>query len=121
MPRSSPDADGWYTVVHQAKPWSLNEELGWHRMERHRHVAEWRKAFGYLGMQLPRLQRVEVEVVAHGVRYDITNVAGCSKAAIDGIVDSGALPDDTPAHVVGVMFRPNVPGRPALEVRLRPV
>lgn len=35
-----------------------------------------------------------------------------AKAAIDGIVDAGVLPDDTPAHVLSLTFRPPVYGHP---------
>lgn len=52
------------------------------------------------------------------------DVAGCFpavKAAIDGLVDAGVWPDDTPEHVVELRFRPPVRGQgDALELELAP-
>lgn len=38
-----------------------------------------------------------------------------------GLVDAGVIPNDTPRYLVGIMHRPNRPGREALELRLRQV
>lgn len=113
----------WYSIVRDVKPFSLNDELRWHKMKRHEVVKEWRGAFFWLAKQaqIPRLTRIEVEVIPRGVGFDIDGIAGCAKSALDGIVDAGVVPGDDQRYVVGMTYRPSQPGSPALELRVRQV
>lgn len=43
-------------------------------------------------------------------RRDVANLSPTIKAAIDGIVDAGLIPDDSDAHLVGPDLRPYVAG-----------
>ena len=103
--------------VHPGRPWTVNNERKLHPLVRAALVRTWRAAFAGLARaeHLPRLGPVRVTVTPHlADRRGRQDVGGCmpaAKAAIDGIVDAGVLPDDTPAHVVALTFRPPVYGR----------
>lgn len=120
------EAGPWFSIIHFARPFSLNEELRWHPMKRHEAVKEWRHAFAMLARDaaspLPRFTRpIEVEVIPHGVKFDIDGIAGCAKSCLDGLVDAKLIPGDDRRYVVGLTYRLSVPGQPALELRLREV
>lgn len=72
--------------------------------------AEWRQAFRILAMQhhIPSLDRIRVTVehtkAGKGKVPDVCACAPSVKAAIDGLVDAGVIPDDGPAHLVAVEF-----------------
>lgn len=119
-----PEPGSWFSVIHYARPFSLNEELRWHPMKRHEQVKEWRAAFRWLALDatnpLPRFARpVEIEIIPHGVKFDIDGIAGCGKAALDGLVDARIIPGDDRRYVVGLTYRLSEPGLPALELRIR--
>ena len=53
-------------------------------------------------------------------RRDLDNVAFAKKFVLDGLVMSGAIPDDSPAHVVGLADRFSYDrARPRVEVEVR--
>ena len=60
--------------------------------------------------KLPRLDRAAVIVTPlHRDRRSPQDCGACSpaaKAAIDGLVDAGVLPDDNPQHLVAVLYLP---------------
>lgn len=95
-----------FTIAHR-KPLSLNDRE--HHHKRAARVAEWRQAAGWLSRaQVPRhLDRVHVRIRFHppratsrsGDRRDSDNLVPTLKAVIDGLVDAGVIPDDTPDHV----------------------
>lgn len=103
---------------YEARPWTLNAERSG---DRHSHwsttrrmTAEWRKAFGQLALTQKRirLEVVEVEalIVMKGRLADAGNHLPAVKAALDGIVDAGIIPDDSPEHVRRLIL--NAPRRP---------
>ena len=57
---------------------------------------------------------VDVTVTPHlATRRGMQDVAGCfpaAKAAIDGLVDAGVIPDDTPEHLASLTFLAPVVG-----------
>jgi crossover junction endodeoxyribonuclease RusA len=112
-----------WVLTYPAKPWSVNEQVKWSWPQRRRAVAEWRDTFHVLALQarIPRLGGAWVVArtsVAGHRRYDVGNEFYAVKAAVDGIVSAGVLPDDTPRWVHGLTFLPAVTGagRPGLTV-----
>lgn len=63
-------------------------------------VAEWRQAFAWLAAQQPKYRfdqvDVHVSIIMKKPLADTGNAYGSVKAAIDGLVDAGILPDDGP-------------------------
>lgn len=84
---------------------SLNERLHW--APKARRTKAWRtaaKAYARAA-DLPKgLQRVRVEafiIKPTNRKYDPHNLMPTLKAAIDGIVDYGLIPDDTADYLIG--------------------
>ncbi|MGH9045868.1 MAG: hypothetical protein ACRDVW_00970 [Acidimicrobiales bacterium] len=73
-------------------------------------VREWRQAFAILAReaQMPALERIAVTALPiRANRRSRPDVAACYpavKAAIDGLVDAGVVPDDDPDHVAEIRF-----------------
>jgi hypothetical protein len=71
-----------------------------------------------MAADLPRnLDRVHI--VAHVIKptnraYDVHNLTPTLKAAIDGLVDYGLIPDDTNRHLIGPDLRQGGKGDPAI-------
>lgn len=97
------------TFPHFGRVWSINERLHW--APRSRLTAEWRRGAALVGREvlaLPRLPDLAsgpctvqlVLPVKDGRRRDPHNYVGTVvKAVVDGLVDAGLWPDDTPAWV----------------------
>lgn len=108
-----------WELEYQARPWLLNEEraggkrgVGGHR-GRATLTREWRGAFAELVLlqKIPPLEWLEVEVFPvcrDRRRSDVGSVYPAAKAAIDGLVDGGVVPDDTDVYVQGLTFRPSL-------------
>lgn len=117
-----------YALTHYAKPWTMNFQRG--TASRWKVAAltdEWRGVFHLLALEqhIPRLTRVTI-VVDHQTRTrqlpDTCAIAPAYKAALDGIVDAGILPDDGPEYVHAVTFLPaHRTGRDALTLTLTEV
>lgn len=107
-------APSWI-VAHYDRPFTANQARRWHWSKVHAKTAEWRQAFGVLARaaKVPRLDRVRITAVVHlaGRPLDTDAIAPTVKAAIDGLVDAKVIPDDTPAHVLGVAYAPPVMGQ----------
>lgn len=97
-----------WTLTYDAKPWSLNQERTKHWAWRRERVEEWKSAFYWLAKdaRVPTLERitVSVDVEMPGNVQDTCNAYPAVKAAIDGLVAAGVIPDDTPQHVVAITF-----------------
>lgn len=95
-------------VTYWQRPVSLNRSYGHSRYERTAHVIEWRNAFAWMAIQskFPKLDVVDiiVETQMSGRLQDIGNCYVSAKAAIDGIVLAGVIPDDTGAHLRRLTF-----------------
>lgn len=137
MPRMDPPlpepSDGDWSAAH-GRRWSLthyddilttNKERSVHWSSRASVVKAWREAFAWLALisKLPTNGSVgpcHIEAVPlTGRRRGRQDVGACLpvvKAAIDGLVDAGVWPDDTPEFVRSVRFWPE---QPAAETGLR--
>lgn len=93
----------WTVTLDGLPPMTLNQRQHW--AARARDVKAWRQrtAWECKAAQVPRLDRCEV--VLRGApptnrRRDRHNLVPSLKAAVDGLVDAGVIPDDTPEHLV---------------------
>lgn len=91
----------------------INANHRTHWAEKARRTKAWRAAAYYAAAQVPRRQRtftkpVRITCTAHktrGGRFDVANLYGTFKAAIDGLVDAGVVPDDSNEWVIGPDMR----------------
>lgn len=112
-----------YTIEDSVRPWTTNSERTWHYQKRAKVVKETRERWFYLAKEarVPRLKKIKVAVVplAKDRRWK-PDVAACYpavKAAIDGLVDAGVIPDDNPTHLESItFFSVNVCGREGMRV-----
>lgn len=119
-----------YTLRFEKRPWTLNVERqgGSGYYKRAKWVKEWRAAFAALALEarIPQLAAITVTVQPElknrsGVP-DTGACIGAAKAAIDGLVDAGVIPEDGPAFVHRLTFeRPVVTGVDALELVIEEV
>lgn len=115
------------TFRYEVRPWTLNQERRGttHWSQRAKMVAEWREAFAWLASSC-KVKFTVVEVhVRIGMRKplaDTGNAYGAVKAAIDGLVDVGVLPDDGPNVISRLCMDAPTPvvkgGREFMEVTL---
>lgn len=99
-----------YRLFYPVRPWTINKERTMHYHTRAKLVKEWREAFCELAKEakIPPLNHfnVDVQPIVKNRRSlpDVCAAAGSVKAAIDGIVDFGVVPDDRPEFVKWVRF-----------------
>lgn len=113
-----------WVLRYEAKPMTVNAERKGNRWGRADHVREWREAFAWIARQqrVPKMRWVRVTVQPYQKRGKLQDVAAClpsAKAAIDGIVDAGVLPDDSGEYVRMVTFLPCVRGEDQLVIMLQ--
>lgn len=96
--------------VYPSRPWLENERI--HHMERHRRTKQWRGDWTVLGLAqpirpaLPVVLVVDLDVARRGGKLpDPHAMSPAVKAAVDGLVDAGVLPDDGPDEVLAIVFR----------------
>lgn len=112
-----------YTLRHERRPWSLNVERQGNRWKRAELVKDWRYAFACLATNVPRLTHISVTVLPElknrSGEPDTGACIGAAKAAIDGLVDAGVIPEDGPKYVRRLTFlAPVVTGTDALVLRI---
>lgn len=105
------------------KPLNTNAERRGNRFQRADHVKEWRAAFYWLckQQQIPRMAWLDVTAQPFQSRGRLADTAACNpsvKAAIDGIVDAGVVPDDTGDFVRRITFLPTQRGADKLIVTI---
>lgn len=108
---------------YESKPWTFNSERAGNRWDRARKTKEWRQAFCLMARskQIPALTSCIVTATPYQKSGRLQDVAACVpavKAAIDGLTDAGVFLDDSPEHVVAVVFRQPERGEPALRLEL---
>lgn len=113
-----------WMLSYQRKPVTVNVERAGNRWNRAAHTKEWREAFAWIAKKerLPKMRWVNVTVQPYQKRGRLQDVAAClpsAKAAIDGIVDAGVLPDDSGEYVRMVTFLPCVRGDDQLTLILQ--
>lgn len=113
-----------WTLTYHARPMSLNVERAGNRFQRAPLVKEWRDAYRLLALdsKVPPLQWVHVEArPQYRTARSLPDTAACVgsvKAAVDGLVDAGVLPDDGPGLVRRVTFEAPVVDRGLYSDRL---
>lgn len=80
-----------------------------HHFQKAAVTGPWRKAFCSLAQEsaIPALERIGVRVqvsLSKRRQMDVDAATVCAKAAIDGLVDAGVLPDDKPPFVQWITF-----------------
>jgi crossover junction endodeoxyribonuclease RusA len=88
-------------------------------------VLEWRDKFKELAEEagIPRLAIMYIEATPNLKDRRFQDTAACNpavKAAIDGIVDAGVVPDDRPEFLKWILFHPCklTPGQNGLTIRV---
>ena len=97
------------TVASELPMLNLNQRLHW--AKKAQLTKHWRR-LAYLNATIADLPRNlnRVHIIAHVTKptnraYDAHNLLPTLKAAVDGLVDYGLIPDDTNAHLVGPDLR----------------
>jgi len=106
------------TVASELPMLNLNQRMHW--AKKAQLTKHWRRLamVNAMAADLPRnLNRVHI--VAHVTKptnrqYDAHNLLPTLKAAIDGLVDYGLIPDDTNRHLIGPDLRQGGKGDPAI-------
>jgi len=103
---------------------TTNAERKGNRWGRAEHVKEWRAAFAWLARkhEVPRMAWISVVAQPAQKRGRLQDTAACNpsvKAAIDGLVDAGIVPDDTGHYVREITFLPCVRGDDALTLIIK--
>lgn len=125
-----PGVDRSWILTYQARPWLLNAEraggnrgVGGH-YGRAAKAAEWRQAYAGLCLEekVPALQWLHVEALQTCRDRRMPDIGACFpavKAAIDGIVDAGVVPDDDSRYLRQLTFTaPACTGTDALVLRV---
>ena len=92
------------------RPWTTNAERSGNRWDRAKKTKYWRQGFHYLALeqQIPKLQWCEITAEPWlKNRSGMQDTGACHpavKAAIDGIVDSGIIEEDTPDIVRAITY-----------------
>lgn len=113
-----------YRLEFNQRPITTNAERAGNRWERAKVTKEWREAFAWLAKaeQLPSMSWISVTVEPHQKGGRLQDVGACNpsvKAAIDGLVDAGILPDDSPQYVRSLIFLPPQKDKNSLVIYIR--
>ena len=113
-----------YRLEFDKRPWTTNAERAGNRWERASLTKEWREAFAWLAKaeQIPAMSWISVTVEPHQKGGRLQDVGACNpavKAAIDGLVDAGILPDDSPEYVRSLIFLPPQRDKNSLVIYIR--
>jgi hypothetical protein len=106
----------WSVVDDGERPLTVNAVAKMHRQAWAKHTKLTRERWGWLATHYGIGQCSAVELVVtplHANRRSPQDVAACApeaKAAIDGLVDAGLIPDDSPEHLLSVTFLPPLVG-----------
>lgn len=109
-----------FSIEYSARPWTTNAERSGNRWDRAKKTKEWRGAFHLLALEQKQVPLEWCEIIVEPWlknRSGVQDTGAChpaAKAAIDGIVDSGILEDDTPDIVRSITYRAPKIGRDAL-------
>ncbi len=112
-----------WTIEDSVRPWTTNAERTWHYQKRAKIVKDARERWFFLTKEarIPKINKIRVAVIplSRDRRWK-PDVAACYpavKAAIDGIVDAGVIPDDNPDHLESITFYAvNVCGRDGMRL-----
>lgn len=98
-----------WALSHECRPLPMNAYRRLHFRERALYDRSLRTTFAWLARQarVPALASVTVTVGQQCRRPPLPDVGASfpsAKAAIDGLVDAGVMPDDDPAHLHALTF-----------------
>lgn len=115
-----------FILTYPQKPLTTNRERAGNRWKRAESVKEWRDAFRVLAEAepVPPMRWINVTVQPFQKRGRLQDTAACNpsaKAAIDGLVDAGIVPDDTGDFVRQITFLPCVRGEDQLTIIIQGV
>lgn len=115
-----------WTLRYDERPWTANSaRAAGHWSKNATRTKRWRAAFHRLALEagITNAGPCRITVTPYLQRRPTQDVGACApaaKAAIDGLVDAGVWPDDTPDHVVEIVFRAPVIGEGnALEIDIQ--
>jgi crossover junction endodeoxyribonuclease RusA len=100
-----------FVLTYAKKPITTNAERAGNRWNRAEHTKEWRTAFTWIArkQKIPVMKWVNVTAQPFQKRGRLQDTAACNpsvKAAIDGLVDAGMVPDDSGEFVRMITFLP---------------
>ena len=98
-----------HELTKRGKILTVNAERAANRWVRAEFVREWRTEFSLLARGMPRFRWVSVTALPFQQRGRLQDVGACLpavKAAIDGLVDRGVVPDDDARYVRSIVFHP---------------
>ena len=115
-----------YRLEFNQRPWTTNAERAGNRWERAKLTKEWRSGFQLLAKyeKIPPMVWITVTVEPHQKGGRLQDVGACNpsvKAAIDGLVDAGVLPDDSAKFVKSLTFLPAKMDKNSLVIYIRGV
>lgn len=120
-----PDEFQVWELFYPVRPWTTNKDRNLHPMARAKMIKEWRSAFKGLAeaASIPELEVMFIEVEPQVPTRNFQDTVACNpaaKAAIDGIVDAGVVPDDAKRWLKWVLFYPclHTPGSAGLLIRV---
>jgi len=102
----------WQLIVHGDRPLTVNKARTLHPMAWAKFTSATRKTWHDLAVaeRLPALDRIVVTATPlHADRRSPQDACACApatKAAIDGLVDAGVIPDDNGKHLLLVVHTP---------------
>ena len=100
-----------FTLELNQKPWTTNTERSTNRYKIGGFTSQWRGAFAWLAksQKIPPMKWIEVTAEPHQKFGRLQDIGACNpavKAAIDGLVDAGVLPDDSSEYMQRLTFLP---------------
>jgi crossover junction endodeoxyribonuclease RusA len=115
-----------YRLEFNQRPWTTNAERAGNRWERAELTKTWRLAFELLAKseRIPAMKWISVTAEPHQKGGRLQDVGACNpavKAAIDGIVDAGILPDDSSQYVRSLIYLPPKNDKNSLVLYIRGV
>lgn len=115
----------WILIYDGERPWTVNAERKMHYHARAKKVRHWREAFYELAKEadVPQLKSMRVEATPVLSDNRLQDTAACNgpvKAAVDGIVDFGVIPDDSNEWLKWIKFYPCLvnPGKNGLILKI---
>lgn len=108
----SPGAQSWI-LFYPERPWTINKDRNLHPMQRAAIIKKWRNAYVDLAKDagIPKLQWMVLDVIPLLPDRRLQDTAACvvaEKAAGDGVVEAGIIPDDKNEFLKWIRFRPCV-------------
>ena len=113
-----------YRLEFNQRPWLTNAERAGNRWEQAKQTKAWRAGFQLLAKyeKIPPMAWITVTVEPHQKGGRPQDVGACNpsvKAAIDGLVDAGVLPDDSAKFVKSLTFLPAKMDKNSLVIYIR--